>query len=228
MKNYLLTGGFAAMLLLSACGSEETEQAEAETEEATEEETEESTEEQTTEESTEEAETVEEPAENSDQAAATEEANTESGNVETLKEAIPEKTIQLENVNLTIEAAQINKLTADENLAMFVEGVEAGQEVNNLVIQYTVENTTEAPRSLFIDQAEIVTSTGQQIAPELLLTDGITAMMQGAVSSTGTVPYLLEPGTGQEIEWVDVIVPAIMDEETYNVVSEEQKIRIEF
>lgn len=55
MKNYLLTGGFAAVLLLGACGSEETEQAEAETEEATEEETEESTEEEKTEESTEES-----------------------------------------------------------------------------------------------------------------------------------------------------------------------------
>lgn len=60
MKKYLLTGGFAAMLLLGACGSEESsDQAEAETEEATEEETEESTEEKTTEESLEEEETVE-------------------------------------------------------------------------------------------------------------------------------------------------------------------------
>lgn len=32
MKNYLLTGGFAAMLLLGACGNEETEQAEVTTE----------------------------------------------------------------------------------------------------------------------------------------------------------------------------------------------------
>ncbi|MFB9861054.1 hypothetical protein ACFPFV_09280 [Salinicoccus siamensis] len=52
--------------------------------------------------------------------------------------------------------------------------------------------------------------------------------MQGAVSSTGTVPYTMDERAGEEIEWIDVIVPAIMDEETYEVVSEEQKYRIEF
>lgn|SRR5699024_4466030 len=77
MKKYLLTGGFAAMLLLSACGNEEPEAAEENTEEETAEETSEesneSTEEETAEEDTsesgndsEESETVERDENSSD------------------------------------------------------------------------------------------------------------------------------------------------------------------
>lgn len=52
-----------------------------------------------------------------------------------------------------------------------------GDTLDNLVIEYTVENTTDASRDLFIDQSVVVTSTGQQIEPEMLLADNITATM---------------------------------------------------
>lgn len=237
LRKYLLTGGFAAALLLGACSGEESGDSESTEEEATEEITDEETTEETTEDaeaSADEEEIEQAKAEGADEATEdvedvdTEVTETEeSSNVETLKEAMPGETIQLENVNMTVNQAQVNRLTADENLAMLLDGVEAGDEVDNFVVEYTIENTTEEPRTFFIDQAEIVTSTGQQVMPELFLSDGITGDMQGAVSSTGTVPYLLEPGTGQDIEWVDIIVPNVSDE-SYMSLSEEQKYRIEF
>ncbi|MCG7332154.1 hypothetical protein [Salinicoccus roseus] len=221
MKKYLLTGGFAAALLLGACSGEESGDAES-TEEET---TEEVTEEETAEETTEDAEAAEEKT--ADQAEEEIEEVTESG-VETIKEVEVGETTQLENVNMTVNMAQINRVEVNEDLAIFLDSYEAGEKVDNLVIEYTIENTTESPRAFYIDQAEVVTSTGQQLQPEFFLSDGIQADMQGAVSSTGTVPYIMDEGAGDEIEWVDVIVPAIMDEETYDVVSEEQKYRIEF
>lgn len=226
MKKYLLTGGFAAALLLGACSGEEAGDTESTEEESTEEVTEEETEEETTEgaaaseESTEEENTA-------DQAEEEIEEVTESG-VKTIKEVEVGETTQLENVNMTVNMAQINRVEVNEDLAIFLDAYEAGDKIDNLVIEYTIENTTESPRAFYIDQAEVVTSTGQQLQPEFFLSDGIQADMQGAVSSTGTVPYIMDEGAGDEIEWIDVIVPALMDEETYEVVSEEQKYRIEF
>lgn len=214
MRKYLLTGGFAAMLLLGACGSEESsEQAEAETEETTEEETEE---ERTEEESTDKN-TTEEVAD---------EAQKEG--VETIKAVDPGETTQIENVNVTVNKAQINRVEVNEELASFLDGYEEGDKVDNLVIEYTVENTTEAPRDLFIDQSVLVTSTGQQIEPEMFLSEGITGSMLGAIEYTGSVPYLMEEGAGEDIEWVEVNIPAMMDGESYDRVSDETKLRIEF
>ncbi|SFK61659.1 hypothetical protein [Salinicoccus halodurans] len=226
MKKYLLTGGFAAMLLLAACGNEEPETAEESTEEET---TEESTEEETSEsaeasESTEE-ETTESTSKDTTEKVA-EEAQKEG--VETIKAVEPGETTQIENVNVTVNKAQINRVEVTEELATFLDGYEAGEKVDNLVIEYTVENTTEAPRDFYIDQAVMVTSTGQQIDPEMFLAEGITGSMLGAIEYTGSVPYLMEEGAGDEIEWVEVNIPAMMDGESYERVSDETKLRIEF
>ncbi|MEZ2459347.1 hypothetical protein ACBR55_12270 [Salinicoccus roseus] len=226
MKRYLLTGGFAAALLLGACSGEETGDTESTEEESTEEVTEEETEEETTEGEAASEESAEEEN-TADQVEEEIEEVTES-DVKTIKEVEVGETTQLENVNMTVNMAQINRVEVNEDLAIFLDAYEAGDKIDNLVIEYTIENTTESPRAFYIDQAEVVTSTGQQLQPEFFLSDGIQADMQGAVSSTGTVPYIMDEGAGDEIEWIDVIVPAIMDEETYEVVSEEQKYRIEF
>lgn len=219
MRKYLLTGGFAAMILLSACGSEEpSEQVEAETEESTEEETEDqSTEEETTEKKTTDKNTTEEVAE---------EAQKEG--VEKIKAVEPGETTQIENVNVTVNKAQINRVEVTAELASFLDGYEAGDKVDNLVIEYTVENTTEAPRDFYIDQAVLVTSTGQQIEPEMILSEGVTGSMLGAIEYTGSVPYLMDEGAGDDIEWVEVNIPAMMDGESYERVADETKLRIEF
>ncbi|MFB9861053.1 hypothetical protein ACFPFV_09285 [Salinicoccus siamensis] len=171
MKKYLMSGGFAAALLLGACSGEESGNTESTEEETTEEATEEVTEEETTdnaavsEESTEEENTA-------DQAEEEIEEVTESG-VETIKEVEVGETTQLENVNMTVNMSQINRVEVNEDLAMFLDTYEAGEKIDNLVIEYTIENTTESPRAFYIDQAEIVTSTGQQLQPEFFLSDGI-------------------------------------------------------
>ena len=240
MKKYLLTGSLASILLLAACGT------------SNENTTEETSEESTTKSSdlvTENEELKEQNQQLQEQIATLEEelaltSESESLNVETeeieaeeessvdsmenIKEVILEETIDIENVKVTVHRAQINRVDVNEDLAIFLDGYEEGDKVDNLVIEYTVENTTEAPRTFYIDQSVVVTSTGQQLEPEMFLADGIETDMLGAISSTGTVPYIMDEGAGDDIEWVDVNLKYIIDAESYERVADETKYRIEF
>lgn len=217
MKKLLLGSVLSTSLLLAACGGETEE--DTSTEESNTESTETAAEEA---EDTSAVETEEETEE------VEEDVESASGESETIKEVEVGETTEIENVNLTVNKAQINRIEVTEDLAIFLDGYEAGDMVDNLVIEYTVENTKDAPRDFFIDQAVAVTSTGQQIDPEMLLAENITGSMLGAVEYTGSVPYLMEEGAGDDIEWVDINIPAMLDGETYDRVSDETQVRIEF
>lgn len=215
MKKLLLGSVLSTALLLAACGGE--------------------TEEDTSAEETD-TETTETAAEDAEDTAAVEteeeteevEKEPKTEGVETVKEVEPGETTQIENVNLTVNKAQINRVEVNEELAIFLDGYEVGDKVDNLVIEYTVENTTDAPRDFFLDQSVVVTSTGQQIEPEMLLSEGVTGSMLGAIEYTGTVPYIMDEGAGDDIEWIDINIPAMLDGESYDRVAEETKVRIEF
>lgn len=239
MKKSLLTGSLATLLLLAACGTTEEDTPEEVNNESTVESSELTAE---NEELKEQNQQLQEQVESLEKEIATvEEAETkdiEAEEVETteepvdgmenIKEVIIEETIDIENIKVTIHKAQINRIDVNEDLAIFLDGREVGDKVDNLVIEYTVENTTEAPRTFYIDQSVIVTSTGKQIEPEMFFADGIQTEMLGAISSTGTVPYIMDEGTGDDIEWVDINLKYILDAESYDRVAEESIYRIEF
>lgn len=239
MKRLLLTGSLASLLLLAACGTTEEDVTEQNNEETTDESSDLATE---NEELKEQNHQLEEQVESLEkELAAVEENETEDVDVEevetseetvdgmeNIKEVIIEETIDIENVKVTIHKAQINRVEVNEDLAIFLDDREVGDKVDNLVIEYTVENTTEAPRTFYIDQSIVVTSTGQQIEPEMIFAEGLQTEMLGAVSSTGTVPYIMDEGAGEDIEWVDVNLKYILDSESFNRVAEESTYRIEF
>lgn len=215
MKKLLLGTVLSTALLLAACGGETEEDTSAE-----------ETDTETTETAAEKAEDTAAVETEEETEEVEEEPKTEG--VETVKEVEPGETTQIENVNLTVNKAQINRVEVNEELAIFLDGYEVGDKVDNLVIEYTVENTTEAPRDFFLDQSVVVTSTGQQIEPDMFLAENITASMLGAIEYTGTVPYIMDEGAGDDIEWVDINIPAMLDGESYDRVAEETKVRIEF
>lgn len=215
MKKLLLGSVLSTALLLAACGGETEEDTSAE-----------ETDTETTETAAEEAEDTAAVETEEDTEEVEEEVAPEG--LETIKEVEPGETTQIENVNLTINKAQINRVEVNEDLAIFIDGYEVGDKVDNLVIEYTVENTTEAPRDFFLDQSVVVTSTGQQLEPAMFLAENITASMLGAIEYTGSVPYIMDEGAGDDIEWVDINIPAMLDGESYDRVAEETKVRIEF
>lgn len=62
----------------------------------------------------------------------------------------------------------------------------------------------------------------------MFLADGIKTEMLDAISSTGTVPYIMDEGAGDDIEWVDINLKYILDAESYDRVAEKSMYRIEF
>jgi|GEM_PF-3675736 len=235
MKKYLLTGGFAAMLLLAACGNEEPETAEETMEE-------ESTEEETAGEENEESEeaeaVVDEEVDEAADAVEDEEPQTldevneeiagEDGLTQVYGYNDEEVTEQLDTLNVTRNYAIIAGMEVDEEMSWYFtdEDYSVGDEVQMLTIEYTVENTVEDQRNFYLDQTSIVTSTGEQIESEYLISEGLQSEMLGAVESTGEVIFFIRNSDAEEIEWVDVIIPSVSGSE-YSNLSEEFKQRIE-
>ena len=212
MKKYLLTGGFAAMLLLGACGTEE---AEAEKEETATEENE-STEEETSEEVVEKEETVENESEGEEEVVVE--------NEKTIEESI---SISKGDLNIALLDGGAADMTVDEEMYWYFEDVEVGETVATVVLEFEVENTVEESREFYLDQTSIVTNTGEQVESEWMMESGLQSEMLGAVTSTGVVTFLLNADTIEGIEWVDVIIPAVSDE-NWNTLAEEEKMRVHF
>ena len=211
MKNYLLTGGFAAILLLAACGNEEEV---AQSEESTEEVTEEQTKEESTTEEQSETATTEEELED---------------DIKIYAENTEQVTEDIEALKVTREGAAIGGVEVDEEMAWYFEdeGYSIGDEVQILTIEYTVENTVDEQRDFYLDQTTLITSTGEQIESEWLVESGLQSEMKGAVKSSGEIMFLLRNGDAEDIEWVDVIMPPVSDAE-WNSLTDEYKQRIEF
>ncbi|MFB9860883.1 hypothetical protein ACFPFV_09450 [Salinicoccus siamensis] len=242
MKKYLLTGGFATALLLGACGTDGEQSEETVAEETTEEQTEKSepteevTEETTGEETTEEAaevedeidEVVDEVEEPGSLAEANEELAGEDGLTEIYGYNDEEVTEEVGSLIVTRNSAVVFGMKLDEDTAWYFEdeGYSLGDEVQMITIEYTVENTVEDPRDFYLNQTTLITSTGEQIESEWLMDSGLQSEMLGAVKSTGDVTFLLRNSDADDIEWVDIIIPSLSDE-NYDIVSEEYKQRIE-
>lgn len=158
-----------------------------------------------------------------------ESSNEATGENENLKTASEGETLTLDTVEMTVDAAEVNRNIPNEmdETMIINQEVTAGEPTDVIVIQYTVENTSEDPRTFFLDQAEIVTSNGHQLQSELLMSEGLQSEMHGAVSNTGTVLYVLPDDSGEEVEWVDVVVPTVSDND-FNFYTDEQNHRIEF
>lgn len=224
MKNLILTGGFAAVLLLGACGNEpvQDEQVEAETTET------QGVSEKVTEEATEEV-----PEEETEEAAGTlEEANEELTGQEGITEVYGynEEVVeeQVDTLNVTRQAAIVMGMEVDSEMSWYFadEGYEIGDEVQMIALDYTVENTVEEQRDFYLDQTTIITSTGEQIESEWLMESGLQSEMLGAVKSSGQIVFLLRNGGAEDIEWIDIIIPSVSDAD-WNSLTEEYKQRIE-
>ena len=69
-------------------------------------------------------------------------------------------------------------------------------------VKFTVENTTEHKFDTYPDQATLVTSTGEQVDAEMLLSDHIGGTIDKGVIKEGDVFFYLERGEVDSIEWV--------------------------
>lgn len=220
MKNLILTGGFAALLLLGACGTEEdvnTEDTSDQTAVAEAEKVEDV--DVTEEETTEEPETLE---------GINEQVAGQEGITEIYGYNDEVVTEEVDTLNVTRQTAIVMGMEVDSEMSWYFadEGYEIGDEVQMIALEYTVENTVEEQRDFYLDQTTIITSTGEQIESEWLMESGLQSEMLGAVESSGQIIFLLRNDGAEDVEWIDVIIPSVSDAD-WNTLTDEYKQRIE-
>lgn len=167
-----------------------------------------------------------------DEATETEEvAEEEEANVETEDELIytvaEPFNLSKGDVNVTLLDGNLSNLYIDEERYLNFIEVEEGDIVPAVTLNFEVENTVEEQRDFYLSQTTIVTSNGEQIESEWLESSGLESEMLGAITSTGQITFLLSTDTPEEVEWIDIIIPSVLDE-NWDTLAEEEKVRIEF
>src|SRR5699024_5018081 len=76
------------------------------------------------------------------------------------------------------------------------------QDADVVGVKFTIENTSDDKFDTYPDQAELVTSTGEQIDADMVLSDDIGGTIDKGVIKEGDVFFYLERGAVDEIEWV--------------------------
>ena len=131
------------------------------------------------------------------------------------------------DVNVTLLDGNLSNLYIDEERYLNFIEVEEGDIVPAVTLNFEVENTVEEQRDFYLSQTTIVTSNGEQIESEWLESSGLESEMLGAITSTGQITFLLSTDTPEEVEWIDIIIPSVSDE-NWDTLAEEEKVRIEF
>ncbi|MBC9873538.1 hypothetical protein [Macrococcoides bohemicum] len=107
------------------------------------------------------------------------------------------------------------------------EGYKVGDEAQMIIVYMKLKNNTDENADYYPAQDEIVTDTGEQVAPALFDLDiGLVTEMKGAVESEGRVVYLLKNSNVKEIKNITFIAGAYIDPETMDEITPEQKIEI--
>lgn len=158
-------------------------------------------------------------------------AEEEEANVETEDELIytvaEPFSLSKGDVNVTLLDGNLSNLYIDEERYLNFIEVEEGDTVPAVTLNFEVENTVEEQRDFYLSQTTIVTSNGEQIESEWLESSGLESEMLGAITSTGQITFLLSTDTPEEVEWIDIIIPSVSDE-NWETLAEEEKVRIEF
>lgn len=235
MKKILLAGSLASLLLLAACADTEEapEQAEQETTDTAEleeriEELESENEALKTEneELTANAnESTEENSEDTDVEEQAEDVGVEGEDIKFIASSFEESFDSLDVKLLDGGVSRIN--VPEEDVWLFDEEIEPGEH-DIIALEFEINNTVDEPRDFYFNFATIVTNTNQQIESQSFLSSDLENEFLGEVTSTGAVIWLLEPGTAEDIEWIDIQVPTVSDGETYDTLTETETVRVEF
>lgn len=94
------------------------------------------------------------------------------------------------------------------------------ENVEYIQVDVEVENTSEENVTFYPSQATLTTSTGEQLEPDMLMSEHIDGEFIGAVKKSGTNIYILENSKAEDVESVRLIYSAPVDE-NYEDIGEE-------
>lgn len=112
----------------------------------------------------------------------------------------------------SINAIQVSKLTATtDDMAEFLE-IEKDTEVTLVVMDVSIENTSENTMYFYFDQATLTTNTKEQVEPDMFLSDYIDGEYLGNVIHEGSLFYVLKNTNADELTNITLHVEAPYDE----------------
>lgn len=101
-----------------------------------------------------------------------------------------------------------------------------GQDVVTLItVEATAENTSDETVNFYVDQATLVSDTGQQVDADMLFSDNIGGEFLGAVKKEGNIQWILKHD--ENIKKVSLHISGASDSD-YNRMSEDIKVEIPF
>lgn len=126
-----------------------------------------------------------------------------------------------------ITAIQISNLNAYTDDAAEMFGIEKDKDVATVVLDVSIENTSDNNVSFYFDQAVLTSNTKEQVNPDWLFSDNIEGDYLGNVIHSGTIIYILPNSVAEDITNIVLHVSGPMDDE-FNDLSEDFTIELNF
>ncbi len=131
----------------------------------------------------------------------------------------------LKGVSYNIEKIDVGPAVVDILHVKSVSAVLAGEmkeffeedELEYISIDMYVENTSGKDIIYFAGQAEIVTDTGEQLSPDIWMSDHIEGEMRAGVKQTGNLVYIMKHSKAQDVNSVRIIIGDPLDENWNNI-----------
>ena len=140
----------------------------------------------------------------------------------------------LKGVNHDIEMMDVGPALVDIKHVKTVSGVLTGEmkdlfeqeELEYISIDLFVENISGEDITYYVGQAEIVTDTGEQLQPDIWMSEHIQGEMRAGVKQTGNLVYIMKHSKAQDVGLVRIIINAPMDE-NWNTIGDKIDIEVD-
>lgn len=147
----------------------------------------------------------------------------ENGRVTLISRTDDVGTFESGPIVMEIEKANGASAELEGDLADFMETDQA----EYIQVDMTVENTIEEDVTFYASQATLITDTGEQLEPDMWLSDHMDGDYLGAVTKSGSSFYILENSTAEEVESIELRYSAASDTETWDDIGEEIVVETE-
>ncbi|MET3943180.1 uncharacterized lipoprotein YehR (DUF1307 family) [Paenibacillus sp. PvP094] len=71
-------------------------------------------------------------------------------------------------------------------------------------VKFKIENTTDKLWTTYPDQAELITSTGEQLQADMMVSDHLGGEIEEGVIKEGNVIWFLDRGHAADVKWVKI------------------------
>lgn len=126
----------------------------------------------------------------------------------------------------SVDALQVSKLTATTDEMAEMLGVEKDKEVTLVVVDITVENTTDDTVYFYVGQATLTSNTKEQVDSDMLLSDYIDGEYLGNVIHSGSLMYILPNSSADDVTNLTLHISAPTSE-NFDTIGDEVKIELD-